>query len=1085
MPSETHRMFEIPRRDGLGLASVSNGTGLSISLLPNGTLFAIEYSDDMGAIMINQVLGSPVYGGISRLYLRFGGSQAGVFEIVGPRAKVSFSQGKSAFFWKGQSGDIRHTVCLYLHPTDTTWFWQVTLENLTQHPVGSDLILVQDVGIGDPGFLMGSEAYASHYIDHTIAFHPAFGPVVMNRQNLKQPGGRNPWLAQGCVTGAAAYATDAVQLAFPRRSCQSALVPGFGESLPAFRQQHELACPTIQSTPFSVGPLGIQTTTFFGLFVPDHPEPSRDEDLSRLGGIHQTMAGPAPDGTSAAAVSRSLLQDATEATALVLDDVAVAALYPVRQLEERADGQLLSFFVPDGLHNRHIVLQNKERLSVRRHGAIVRSGQNMLPDDNTLASTCWMQGVFAAQLTIGNTSFHKLFSVSRDPYNFTVASGLRILVEDGAGWQLLAIPSVFEMGLSDCRWIYSLSDRTVTITAAASGTEPAMQWEIISDGAPCRFLVYGHLTLGEREYDNRGCVDLNFARRRITFRPDATGPWGKAYPAAAYHLVTSTPDLIEAIGGDELLYTDHVARGGPFIVIKVSETYRFRFAVTGSMADPGQGDELAERYEAGVDLVDMLSPATVFWDQVTRGLVIHGEAPDLVAHATFLPWLAHDAIVHTSVPHGLEQFTGAAWGTRDVCQGPVELLLAFEHDDEVREILRILFGEQFRDRGDWPQWFMLEPYSLIRAGESHGDIVVWPLKALCDYIEATGDIAVLDLAVPWRVDETFLQTDETVTISNHVRKLLETVQERFIPGTSLIRYGEGDWNDSLQPADPNLRDWMVSSWTVALLYEQLMRYSVVLERTGRAEESVELRASAAAMRRDFNDLLIRDNVVAGYGIFEPGGEVELLLHPSDRRTGLKYSLISMTQSILGGLFTHDQSERHLAVIEESLLFPDGARLMEKPVRYSGGPERLFRRAESSAFFGREIGLMYTHAHLRYCEALALHGDAEGLWNGLALANPISLADRLPQAALRQRNTYFSSSDPGFNDRYEAASNWGGLRSGRISVEGGWRIYSSGAGIFTKILVEKGLGFKREFGQRVRKPLLPKGTAPLASFVPIR
>jgi cellobiose phosphorylase len=82
------------------------------------------------------------------------------------------------------------------------------------------------------------------------------------------------------------------------------------------------------------------------------------------------------------------------------------------------------------------------------------------------------------------------------------------------------------------------------------------------------------------------------------------------------------------------------------------------------------------------------------------------------------------------VPHGLEQYTGAAWGTRDVCQGPVEFLLALEHDEPVRQILRIVFAQQYATRGDWPQWFMLEPYSSIRDSHSHGDVVVWPLKAL-------------------------------------------------------------------------------------------------------------------------------------------------------------------------------------------------------------------------------------------------------------------------------------------------------------------------------------------------------------------
>jgi cellobiose phosphorylase len=44
--------------------------------------------------------------------------------------------------------------------------------------------------------------------------------------------------------------------------------------------------------------------------------------------------------------------------------------------------------------------------------------------------------------------------------------------------------------------------------------------------------------------------------------------------------------------------------------------------------------------------------------------------------------------------------------------------------------------------------------------------------------------------------------------------------------------------------------------------------------------------------------------------------------------------------------------------------------------YHGGLQTFFQRAESASFFGREIGIMYTHAHLRYCEALARYGDAD-------------------------------------------------------------------------------------------------------------
>jgi 1,2-beta-oligoglucan phosphorylase len=80
--------------------------------------------------------------------------------------------------------------------------------------------------------------------------------------------------------------------------------------------------------------------------------------------------------------------------------------------------------------------------------------------------------------------FHKLFSVSRDPYNITRASGLRMMIDAGGGWRLLTVPSAFEMGLSDCRWIHRLGSGTITVHAIASGEDPAMQWRLAVEGEP-------------------------------------------------------------------------------------------------------------------------------------------------------------------------------------------------------------------------------------------------------------------------------------------------------------------------------------------------------------------------------------------------------------------------------------------------------------------------------------------------------------------------------------------------------------------------------------------------------------------------
>ena len=117
--------------------------------------------------------------------------------------------------------------------------------------------------------------------------------------------------------------------------------------------------------------------------------------------------------------------------------------------------------------------------------------------------------------------------------------------------------------------------------------------------------------------------------------------------------------------------------------------------------------------------------------------------------------------------------------------------------------------------------------------------------------------------------------------------------------------------------------------------------------------------------------------------------------------------------------------------------------MDRPVTYRGGPERIFRRAESAANFGREIGLMYVHAHLRYAEAMAMLGEADALWDALLKVNPIAVTEHLGNASLRQRNAYFSSSDAAFPDRYQASAEWARVKSGKIAVDGGWRIYSQG------------------------------------------
>ena len=60
--------------------------------------------------------------------------------------------------------------------------------------------------------------------------------------------------------------------------------------------------------------------------------------------------------------------------------------------------------------------------------------------------------------------------------------------------------------------------------------------------------------------------------KQFAFHPDPDGLWGQRYPHAVYRLVTSTPEQIEAIGGDELLYLDGKRRSGAYAAIRTRPT---------------------------------------------------------------------------------------------------------------------------------------------------------------------------------------------------------------------------------------------------------------------------------------------------------------------------------------------------------------------------------------------------------------------------------------------------------------------------------------------------------------------------------
>jgi cellobiose phosphorylase len=269
-----------------------------------------------------------------------------------------------------------------------------------------------------------------------------------------------------------------------------------------------------------------------------------------------------------------------------------------------------------------------------------------------------------------------------------------------------------------------------------------------------------------------------------------------------------------------------------------------------------------------------------------------------------------------------------------------------------------------------------------------------------------------------------------------------------------------------------MRERLCSAWTVTLHFQTLTTLAHAFRSIGRDAEAARFESQARAIEKDFQRLLLVDGVLTGYALFEDTDRVRYLLHPRDNTTGVQYSSLAMIHAILEDLLTPAQAREHLRLIDEHLSAPDGVRLFDRPMPYHGGPQKLFQRAESATFFGREIGLMYMHAHLRYAQALAHVGEAEAFFRALCQANPIGIRSLVPSATLRQANCYYSSSDAEFADRYQASAEYERVAEGKVALDGGWRVYSSGAGIAFGLIVRRFLGLSVEATALSIDPVIP-------------
>ncbi|NOU19600.1 MAG: hypothetical protein HOO91_18745 [Bacteroidales bacterium] len=1032
--------------------NVKNALGLSFDFLENGSIQHIE----VDPIRISLKSATPYSKSGANLYLR---KRTNPFEfkaLLGPESNSHFQIKQNAFIAKGNWDGLDYTCILQFSQKSLSWQWSIEITNISAGNVELDIIYVQDVGLKQISGGLVNEYYVSQYLERLILEDYQYGSVVCCRQNTKESVG-NPWLMVASKIMANSASTDGMQ--FLGKSFREKGIP---EGLLADRlggeYSGESSIVAIQEKPFKLLVGNKHKSAFVGSYLQNHPNATSELDLKQIPNLMQEFNAEIPNQNSIElqAPNKNIFNTSPLLPVDDLDDEDLKLFFDNdRRHSEIENGKLLSFFYGT---NNHVMLRVKELMSDRPHGHIMQAKAGYIPDENIVSTTSFAFGVFNSHLTQGNTNFNIFLSVCTSQFNQSPETGQRIFVEIEGSKYLLGIPSAFEIGLNHCRWIYKYRNYCFQVRTWTSKTSPRinLDFKVIS-GKNVKLLVTHHFD------ESNGWTKVS---NDLVFKPKIDSLIASKFPHAQFRIIVNSNFGYNACGA-ETLYTNSQNHGDPFFVLDVDETAEFCMSFIGEVCSPSKSDKIKDiNKQFAADCLDAQSN----WKDLCLNLSLKSDSTDLAAIQEILPWLGMNAITHFLTPHGLEQFGGAAWGTRDVSQGPFDLLLCMEKYDSAKQVLQIIFSNQ-NTNGGWPQWWMFDSYSNIRAGDSHGDVVYWVIIALSNYIKVTGDLTILDEVLPFYQEKNNTEVEKK-PISEHVDRLIRMIINSFIPDTAFVPFGGGDWNDSLQPVSKELAQRMISSWTVEMNYQAFTQYQRVYELVGNTKKATDLQNICERIKSDFNKHLIKDGVVAGYGLVEEDRSISVLLHPSDTKTSIHYSILPMDRGIISEIFTKEQALQHQEIIEQHLKGPDGARLMDRPLKYKGGIQTIFQRAESSTFFGREIGLMYVHEHIRYAESLAIMGKADDFVKALRQTNPVAYRDIVTCGDIRQSNCYYSSSDVAFKNRYEADEHYDEIKTGSLTLRGGWRVYSSGPGIYIGIIISRLLGLRTEFGNTIIDPVIP-------------
>jgi cyclic beta-1,2-glucan synthetase len=463
---------------------------------------------------------------------------------------------------------------------------------------------------------------------------------------------------------------------------------------------------------------------------------------------------------------------------------------------------------------------------------------------------------------------------------------------------------------------------------------------------------------------------------------------------------------------------------------------------------------LLARYR-NADLDAVFREVMEYWERVLGAVQVR--TPDRSLDVILNRWMLYQALVCRLWARTAFYQASGAYGFRDQLQDG--MALAVVRPDLTREHLLRAGGRQFIE-GDMQHWW-LPPVAAGATGQGVrtriSDDVVWLAYCAIQYIETTGDAAVLDEKIPFlegralqpeEHDAFFMPeiSDETGTLFEHCARGLDHALQIGEHGLPL--FGTGDWNDGMNRVGEKGKGESV--WLGWFLQTTLMSFAPVAAARGEHGRAAEWLAHAAALEKSLDQAWDGDWYRRGY--FDDGTPLG-----SASNVECRIDSIAQSWSVISGAGDPARGACAMANVESQLVRPDlGLVLLFTPPFDRTLPDPGYIKGYPRGI--RENGGQYTHAATWAVIAEALLGHGARAAQLFSFLNPISHTSSRADVQRYKVEPYVVAADI-----YSVAPHAG---------RGGWTWYTGSASWMYRAGLEWILGFRVRAGKLVLTPNIP-------------